>query len=120
MRYEENFVTMKLIWHNYPVSNLDKCVHMKFSLRLFLRTRIMIDGIQLPLSAWLSCTTLGDSTNAMIVMATTNRALVSLALGSVIVDLALRLSYACLYMSFGFHTMLVWPSLYRGRWLDQI
>jgi len=23
-------------------------------------------------------------------------------------------------MGFGFHAMLVWPSLYRGRWLDQI
>ena len=66
---------MKLIWHSYPVLSLDKCAHIKFSLRLFLRTRMMIDGIQLPLSAWLSCTTLGDSTNAMIVMATTNSAL---------------------------------------------
>ena len=96
MGYEESFVTMKLIWHSYSVSSLDKCAHMKFSLRLFLRTRIMIDGIQLPLSAWLSCTTLGDSTNAMIVMATTNRALASPALGSVIADLVRRLPYACL------------------------
>jgi len=23
-------------------------------------------------------------------------------------------------MGFGFHAMLVWPSLYSGRWLDQI
>ena len=89
---------MKLIWHSYSVSSLDKCAHMKFSLRLFLRTRIMIDGIQLPLSAWLSCTTLGDSTNAMIVMATTNRALASPALGSVIADLVRRLPYACLVL----------------------
>ena len=43
--------------------------------------------IHVPLIAWLSCTTLRDSsTTMMIVMATTNRALASLAWGSVIVD----------------------------------
>ena len=60
----------------------------------------MIDAIPIPLSAWLSCTTLGDgdSTNAMIVMATTNSALAPPALGNVIADLVRRLPYACLVL----------------------
>ena len=27
MRCEESFITMKLIWHNYLILNLNHCVH---------------------------------------------------------------------------------------------
>ena len=77
---------------------------------------MMIDAIPIPLSAWLSCTTLGDSTNAMIVMGTTNSALALPALGNVIADLVRRLPYAC-WVLWALASM---PCLYSGRWLDQI